>query len=32
MDINGYVYDDDAPQKAISALESMINKLRGYIK
>jgi len=28
----GYVYDDDAPQKAISALESMINKLRGYIK
>jgi hypothetical protein len=28
----GYVYDDNAPQKAISALESMINKLRGFIK
>ena len=28
----GYVYDDDAPQRAISALESMINKIRGFIK
>lgn len=28
----GYVYDDDAPQKTITALESMIQKLRGFIK
>lgn len=28
----GYIYDDDTPQKTISALESMINKLRGFIK
>jgi hypothetical protein len=28
----GYVYDDESPQKTITALESMIQKLRGFIK
>ena len=28
----GYVYEDDAPQKTINALESMIKKIRGFIK